>query len=219
MLKHLPNALTLLRLVLAPVIAWLLWAAADSPNRPHTGGDYILMSEIYQEIASLLFLASALFIFAALTDLFDGMIARALNAHSKFGRLIDPIADKALVGLPLLVIAFGAWRSAYPLWPVIVIATAVIVIRDVAMTVIRLTAPDGEGAPVSSLAKIKTAVELAAVGAFPVICAIVMQLQANGVDILSSNLIALEWTWLAALVLAAALSAWTGWQYLRPRRG
>ncbi len=218
-MKHLPNALTLLRLVLAPVIVWYFWLGAVEPGDP-TAGDF---TQYLKTTAFNLTLAAVLFVVAALTDLFDGMAARAFNAHSKFGRLIDPIADKAIVGLPLIVIAIAMWRSGYPLWPVVAIATAVIVIRDVSMTLIRLTAKDGEGARVSSLAKIKTALELVVVGSLLIVTAIGAHLQVQySIDNPGAFLVpfyaqAFEWLWLIAIVITAALSAWTGLQYLRPK--
>jgi CDP-diacylglycerol--glycerol-3-phosphate 3-phosphatidyltransferase len=222
LLKQLPNALTLTRLILAPVIAWLLWASFDLlPN----SADFPDHAAYFQEVANTLTLAAALFVVAALTDLFDGMLARALDAHSKFGRLIDPIADKALVGLPLLAIAFGVWqRGASPDWFIIAAATTVIVGRDVLMTVVRLAAPDGEGARVSSLAKWKTALELIVVGSFLVVSSAGMQITAISMYTpvawardLNSYDDLLKWIWMGLLVLAASLSAYTAWQYLGPK--
>lgn len=230
-MKHLPNALTLLRLVLAPVVAWLFWMAAVSPGElppavtgPEDAAATLAFTQYLKVIASNLTLAAILFVAAALTDLFDGMAARAFNAHSKFGRLIDPIADKAIVGLPLIVIAIAMWRSGYPLWPVVAIATAIIVLRDVSMTLIRLTSPDGEGARVSSLAKIKTALELVVVGSLLGVSALGAHLQVQysidnpGYVLIPFYAQTFEWVWLAALVVTAALSAWTAFQYLRPKR-
>lgn len=175
-------------------------------------------------MADCLTLASVLFVVAAITDLFDGMIARAFDAHSKFGRIIDPIADKMLVGLPLTIVAILLWRSGGSIWPIVAAATGVIVIRDIAMTVIRLTAKDGEGARVSSLAKIKTTIELLVVGSMLVLTTIGahLSLQAEvshpGFDAELQGVEIIAWVWLALLVITAALSAYTGWQYLRPKR-
>lgn len=222
MLKHLPNALTLLRLVLAPAVVWFFWMGAVAPGDP--GSSASDLTRYFEGIAGNLTLAAVLFVLAALTDLFDGMAARAFNAHSKFGRLIDPIADKAIVGLPLIVIAIAMWRAGYPLWPVVALSTAVIVVRDVSMTLIRLAAPDGEGARVSSLAKIKTALELVVVGSLLVVTAFGAHLQVQasierpGDVLIPVYAQAFEWIWLVALVVTAALSAWTGLQYLRPNR-
>lgn len=216
MLKHLPNALTLTRLLLAPVVAWLFWTALDLPSR----GGMIALEPLMQDIANYLTASAVLFVIAALTDFFDGIAARAFNAHSKFGRIIDPIADKALVGLPLIVIALAIWQGGHPAWPLIAFATAVIVVRDTGMTVVRLSAPDGEGAPVSSLAKLKTALELIVVGSVLVVTAIGAQIQANNTaePFLMPYAGEMTLAWTGLLVITAALSAWTGWQYLRPKR-
>ncbi|MEQ1610457.1 MAG: CDP-alcohol phosphatidyltransferase family protein [Hyphomonadaceae bacterium] len=214
MLKLIPNALTLLRLVLAPVIAWLWWVSTQPMYEPDFYENWL------RDAAGWRTAAAALFVVAALTDLFDGMAARAFDAHSKFGRLIDPIADKALVGLPLIVIALGMWSSSHPAWPIVAAAATIIVIRDIGMTILRLVSPDGEGARVSPLAKIKTALELIVIGSLFVITAILSQLRAN--DPTSSSVIpgaqVIEVAWLALLVVAAALSAYTAFQYLTAKR-
>lgn len=212
MLKQLPNALTLTRLILAPVIAWLFWRALEVPPAPPDFPSFA------QATADLSAAAAILFIIAALTDLFDGMIARALDAHSKFGRIIDPIADKALVGLPLIAAALVFAQHQYPDWLIVVIATMIIVLRDVGMTIFRLASPDGEGVRVSSLAKWKTTLELIVVGLLLLVWATRAQLNLPGSSSADVSLqtgvtmIALAWPWL--LALAAALSAWTAFQYL-----
>ncbi|HPN04566.1 MAG TPA: CDP-alcohol phosphatidyltransferase family protein [Hyphomonadaceae bacterium] len=197
MLKQIPNALTLARLVLAPVIAWAIWQAYNSTDEAAQG--WTIWSAV-------------LFIIAALTDLFDGMAARAFDAHSKFGRLIDPIADKALVGLPLIALSIVAAQTPWPFWWAIAASTTVIVLRDTTMTILRMTAKDGEGARVSSLAKIKTALELIVIGVLLVAVAAATQIAAEGwSDVLYP-------AWVALLVITAALSAYTAWQYLAPAR-
>jgi len=197
LLKQIPNALTLARLVLAPVIAWAIWQAYNSTDEAAQG--WTIWSAV-------------LFIFAALTDLFDGMAARAFDAHSKFGRLIDPIADKALVGLPLIALSIVAAQTPWPFWWAIAASTTVIVLRDTTMTILRMTAKDGEGARVSSLAKIKTALELIVIGVLLVAVAAATQIAAEGwSDVLYP-------AWVALLVITAALSAYTAWQYLAPAR-
>ena len=218
MLKHIPNALTLTRLILAPVIAWLLWTAMDLPRRNKP----VMTPEIMHDIATCMLIAAALFVVAALTDLFDGMIARAFNAQSKLGRIIDPIADKALVGLPLIAFSISLPDNAFPPASIIASATTVIVIRDVLMTAIRLTSPDGEGARVSSLAKWKTALELLVVGSMLVLLTIgahlllPAEIEHPGFHAQPSFVNAIVWIWIALLVITAALSAYTGWQYLKP---
>ena len=186
MLKHLPNGLTLLRLILAPFVAWAVWESYAEPTGPWA------------------IIAAALFIAAALTDLLDGMAARMLRAESKFGRVIDPIADKALVGLPLIALSVAGLQGQWLLAPVIAICTGIIVLRDILITFLRLTAKDGEGAKVSQLAKWKTAIELIAVG-LPIL------FLAAAIDVTASA--ALTYTWLALLAIAAVLSVITAIQY------
>lgn len=200
MLKHLPNTLTLARLFLAPIIAWAVWQT----NRP--GGD---------DSAHVWAVAAAvLFVVAALTDLFDGMAARAFDADSKFGRMIDPIADKALVGLPLIALACGFYLRGLSYWLPVAVSVAVIVGRDLVMTYVRLSASDGEGPKVSKLAKWKTALELIVVGAgvlFPLIPKV------PGDQVLTGNLTLTLLVWMALLVIAAGLSAYTAVRYFIAR--
>lgn len=214
MLKQIPNALTLLRLMLAPVVALLFMQGMAAGLVPANDDRHLRF------IAANFTVAAVLFVVAALTDLFDGMLARALNAQSKFGRLIDPIADKVIVGLPLIAIVLAMWIGRHPFWPLAALATAVIVIRDVTMTLVRLSSADGEGVRVSFLAKIKTALELVVVGSLLGACAIsanILVAATDGAPWMQPFVEMFEWAWLAALVITAALSAWTGLQYLRPK--
>jgi CDP-diacylglycerol--glycerol-3-phosphate 3-phosphatidyltransferase len=202
-MKHLPNALTLLRLVLAPIVAFAVWQAYSAPDAAQQAAsqDWALAAAI-------------LFVLAALTDLFDGMAARAFNAHSKFGRVIDPIADKALVGLPLIALSVVAWLGQWPLWWAIALSSAVIVLRDLLITYIRFTSPDGEGVRVSQLAKWKTTVELIAVAA-PILLSAApasARLAGLGDGFVVSD--AMTIGWIGLLGCAALLSAFTGFQYL-----
>lgn len=213
MIKQLPNALTLLRLVLAPLVAYAVWqsfvipadAAANAPQA---------FAPLKADAQGWALAAAIMFVLAALTDLFDGMAARAFDAHSKFGRIIDPIADKALVGLPLIVLSVVALMQAWPLAIAIAISSAVIVGRDVFITWLRFTSPDGEGVRVSQLAKWKTALELVAVGIPILISAAPAVVSAIGAGegFAVSDMITMGW--IVILGLAAALSAYTAAQYL-----
>jgi cardiolipin synthase len=218
MLKHLPNALTVLRLVLAPLVAWAVWQAYALPAQAVVGAPEVFNGELTgAQIWSLL--AAGLFVFAALTDLFDGMAARALDADSKFGRVLDPIADKALVGLPLVALSIVAWQIEQPLWPLIAAATGVIIVRDVLITVLRLASPDGEGARVSQLAKWKTAVELIAVGLPILMIAAPSIMRLTGLGQGFSGGPVMMFLWIGLLLIAATLSAVTALQYLMMKPG
>ena len=104
---NVPNILTMLRIALTPVFAWSLFS-----NHPR--------------IVTLI-----LFLVAALTDLVDGWWARKYNITSDFGKIADPIADKALTG--------AAWIGLSLLGAIPWIATILIVIREVGITVLRLS--------------------------------------------------------------------------------
>ena len=98
----LPNILTVLRLAAAPAVPlmFLYWA------RP------------YADIAALM-----IFLLAAVTDWFDGYLARAWKQETKIGTMLDPIADKAMVVIALMVIAA---YSSYSPWLVLIWIAAVL---------------------------------------------------------------------------------------------
>jgi CDP-diacylglycerol---glycerol-3-phosphate 3-phosphatidyltransferase len=109
MTKHLPNFLTLGRLILVPPIVILLFFPGKFPSA----------------------LAGVIFLIASLTDFFDGFIARKLKVESSFGRFLDPIADKVLVSASLvMLIALGR----IPAWIVMLIIS-----REVAVSALRAT--------------------------------------------------------------------------------
>jgi cardiolipin synthase (CMP-forming) len=204
-LKHLPNLLTGLRLLLAPACAGALllyWLPQVFEGSLTGRGVWA-------------YAAAALFAVAALTDLVDGWAARRFNAESRLGRILDPIADKALVGLPLIVLAYVAWRLDAAIWLVIAICAATIIVRDLLITLFRLFSPDGEGVRVSVLAKWKTTLELVAVGAA---LGLTAWAEAARSQIRLTDMtgpIAAVAAWLVLLALAAGLSVYTGFQYVR----
>jgi cardiolipin synthase len=93
MVRHIPNILSGLRLALAPVIAWLI-----------VGGDYTL--------------AFAVFVVAGATDALDGWLAKALNCPTRFGKFLDPAADKFLM---FGVFAALVWTGHVPVWLALVV--------------------------------------------------------------------------------------------------
>jgi CDP-diacylglycerol--glycerol-3-phosphate 3-phosphatidyltransferase len=133
-LFNLPNCLTLSRIVLTPLFLGLLFA------------------DLWYWKA----LAFAVFGAAALTDFYDGRLARAGNRVTALGRFLDPLADKVLVTSALVAFALG---RVVHFWLVVPI-----VVRDVAITVLRLHGMyRGRQMVTSRLAKWKTAFQLSAV--------------------------------------------------------
>lgn len=132
-MRHLPNALTILRMLVAPVILWLL---LDKGFWAHAW-------------------ALVLFVLAALSDYVDGRLARTWNVDSRLGQFLDPLADKLLV---LGTFAALSWilPNLVPWWAVLLVA-----LRDVAVTALR-SWNEAHGRSVKTLyaAKVKTAVQL-----------------------------------------------------------
>ncbi len=132
-MKHLPNSLSISRILLTPVFLVL-----------------ILVDTFLGQV-----LALSVFVIAAVSDYLDGMIARRYGVDSALGRYLDPLADKILVLSAFCVLPF-LLPGVVPWWAVIVIA-----VRDVVVTVLRAVAIS-RGTPIRTLplAKTKTAVQL-----------------------------------------------------------
>jgi len=93
---HIPNLLTLGRVVLAWVFVILLsMVSPRTISAQPTGVDRL--GEVSQEGTGLLIAATVIFIIAAITDALDGHLARKWKVESKFGRIMDPMADKLLI--------------------------------------------------------------------------------------------------------------------------
>lgn len=128
-IRHIPNILTIARLGMTGVILGLILYA------PQTGQD---------KPSNLLLWAFILFVIAGLTDIVDGHIARRFNATSKFGRTVDPLADKvlvcgsficfAIVGQPTLAhFHFPEWAGDTIRWTTV----AILLLREVIVQTLR----------------------------------------------------------------------------------
>jgi CDP-diacylglycerol--glycerol-3-phosphate 3-phosphatidyltransferase/cardiolipin synthase len=141
----------------------------------------------------------AVYIIAALTDFFDGYLARAWSQQSSLGRMLDPIADKLLVAAVLLALTADHTIHGVTLWAAIVILCREILVSGLREYLAELRAP----MPVTAVAKWKTAVQMVALGfliAGPAGEAVLPQATLIGVVLL----------WIAAL-----LTLYTGWDYMR----
>lgn len=166
-MKSLPNILTSGRLVLALFMFMALAAAAGAVPG--------LSNNLTQETQFRLERwAIYAFVVAAVTDFFDGWLARRLNAVSQWGAILDPIGDKVLVcGAILGLMALGGAQ------PMVLLPGGLILFREFTVSALReVGAGKGVKLPVTLLAKWKTTLQLAALtmelvvaawGAFPML--------------------------------------------------
>jgi len=104
--------------------------------------------------------ALVIFVAAAITDFFDGYLARAWGQQSALGRMLDPIADKLLVAAALLVLVAEGTIGGWSLW-----AALVILSREVLVSGLRESLAEVRvSVPVTQLAKWKTTVQMVAIG-------------------------------------------------------
>ncbi|MAB11915.1 CDP-alcohol phosphatidyltransferase family protein [Hyphomonas sp.] len=209
--KWLPNALTIARCVFAllclggivqalKVQDLIMIVPEDAVSAVQE--KRIAIQQLWYQFALLAFLSGAL------TDFLDGWLARKLNAQSRFGVWLDPIADKFLVGFALLGLAliFHTW--------LIYIPAAAIIARDAFMTWLRTTPAGKAVVDPSNLAKWKTAFEMAAIiGLMLPLAAIPQSAVTQGGT--TGNLAELTAVVLVGLLwIAAGLSLLTGWRYM-----
>lgn len=181
----LPNILTLSRIVAVPVLVWLLWWPDWHLGYGLAFGMYCLMG---------------------ITDYFDGYLARAQGTVSKMGIFLDPIADKIMVAAVILVLTAKGM-----IYGVHVIAALVILLREIAVSGLReFLAGLKVSVPVSQLAKWKTTLQILALGALVLMGAV------PGWSVpFTGGWITPTSVGLVTLWGAAALTALTGWDYLR----
>ena len=187
----LPNLLTLSRIVAVPLLVALLWW-------PGWELGYALGFAMYSLMA--------------LTDYFDGYVARSYGAVSRLGAFLDPIADKIMVAAVILVLAAqGVLRGPY-VGDMHVIAGLVILIREIAVSGLReFLGPLQVSIPVSKLAKWKTTFQLVSLGALILGHATPWwNMALGGLTINVPHTVGLTTLW-----AAAALTVITGWDYLR----
>jgi len=154
---------------------------------------------IYEAGLWLRWVALAIFVVAALTDWLDGWAARAYGGHSALGRMLDPIADKLLVGASLLMLAADETIRGWSLW-----AAVVILCREILVSGLReFLAELRVSVPVSRLAKWKTTLQLIAIG-------FLLAGPAGDVILPGTTHIGLTLLWTSAV-----LTLYTGFDYFR----
>ncbi|WP_433674407.1 CDP-diacylglycerol--glycerol-3-phosphate 3-phosphatidyltransferase [Microbacterium gorillae] len=127
--RQLPNAITIVRILCAPVFLWMLLA--------DNGAD-----------GSLRWWAAVLFIVAIATDGIDGYLARKYEIVTDLGKLLDPIADKALTGLAFVGLSI---LGELPWW-----ITILVLVREVGITVYRFLVISDHVLAAAWMGKLKT---------------------------------------------------------------
>ncbi|MEL7126087.1 MAG: CDP-diacylglycerol--glycerol-3-phosphate 3-phosphatidyltransferase [Pseudomonadota bacterium] len=206
-----PNILTTLRLLAAPLVAVM----------------FLYFTRPYADL-----FAVVLFVGAAITDWFDGYLARAWGQQTKLGTMLDPIADKAMVVIALMVIiGFSSWS------PWLVLPATMILFREVFVSGLREFLGDTAGTlKVTQLAKWKTTLQMIAIavlfsqgvfehyfgmsvwGMDDELVSAILRGDAPDLHGLGWKLAGAEWSgrvglWL--LWIAAALTLITGYDYFR----
>ncbi len=212
---NIPNILTMVRLIAAPglVLMFLYF------TRPWAD-----------------WFALTLFVSAALTDWIDGYLARAWKQETKLGAMLDPIADKAMVVIALLMIVALSGDPRVGMDPWILLPATIIMFREVFVSGLREFLGDTAGTlKVTKLAKWKTTAQMVAIavlfstGIFQHMWIertvgmdrdILAEILAGGDDPVNVRLIsdAYWYTWwigVGLLWAAATLTIVTGWDYLR----
>jgi cardiolipin synthase len=195
---RLPNAITIMRILLVPV--------------------FVIAFALPGDTARLI--AFAIFCVAGLSDALDGLAARKLNAGSDFGRMLDPIADKVLVAVALMMLVAEGNIEQFNLEPGLhsllkLVPALVILAREILVSGLReFLAETRVKIRVTAVAKLKTTIQMIAIGA--------MILGPIADKIVPGS----AWFAYAALWIAAGLTVYTGIVYfsvglahIQPQRG
>ncbi|MGN7438082.1 MAG: CDP-diacylglycerol--glycerol-3-phosphate 3-phosphatidyltransferase [Alcanivorax sp.] len=139
--NNIPNTLTIMRILMIPLMVLFFYMEAKYGS-------------------TVIFLCFFTYVFAAITDYFDGFFARKLNQHSAFGTFLDPISDKILVSV--LLITLVAFDRITGLWTILVM---LIFTREFLVSGMReYLGPKKISMPVTQIAKLKTTVQMVAIG-------------------------------------------------------
>ena len=187
----LPNALTVLRIALVPIFAIAFVLPGDGWR----------------------LFAFGIFVIAGVSDWLDGFAARKLRAGSDFGRMLDPIADKVLVAVALMMlVAEGTFTQIKPngMLSILKLVPALIILsREILVSGLReFLAGTRVSVPVTAVAKFKTAVQMVAIGAM--ILTPLADTYLSGATSFTYSFVAYLMLW-----VAAALTVYTGVIYFR----
>ena len=140
---NLPNALAFFRILLAPLMFFMLVNAPE------------IFAQIH--ISWINYFAALIFVIASVTDFFDGYIARSWDQKTKLGAILDPLADKMLILAAFLGLMMLGRASAWAIY--------LILVREFFITGFRVVmASDGVEVAASMAGKVKTVSQMFAVG-------------------------------------------------------
>ena len=195
---NVPNTLSLIRCLLVPVFVATL----------------LLMKDI--KIWGIV-VPTIIYILTGLTDMLDGKIARKYNLITDFGKFLDPVADKFMVIGTMFVILykFENFRTA------MIIATMIVVFRELAVTSMRLVVSTGQNIVVAAnkLGKIKTVSQIVAISTIflePVLQYVIVRvynmLSENHFKYYAGSIVPLSWI---TLIFSIVMTVWSGINYIR----
>lgn len=184
---NVPNVLTYGRIVAVPLVAaLLLW---NDRAEAITG----------LGVMSARWIALGIYVVAAITDFFDGYLARRWQQQSSLGRMLDPIADKVLVAVILLVLCGDQILRGGHVWAAIIILAREVLVSGLREYLGQLSV----SVPVTQIAKWKTTVQLVAIG---------FLIAGPAGDLLVPGITEIG---IAGLWIAAGLTLYTGYDYFR----
>jgi cardiolipin synthase (CMP-forming) len=184
---NVPNILTYGRIVAVPLVAGLLlW---NDRAEAVTG----------LGIEAARWVALGIYIIAAITDFFDGYLARKWQQQSSLGKMLDPIADKVLVAIVLLVLCGDQILRGGHVWAAIIILSREVLVSGLREFLGQLRV----SVPVTQIAKWKTTVQLVAIG---------FLIAGPAGDTVIPGV---TWVGIIGLWVAAGLTLYTGYDYFR----
>jgi cardiolipin synthase len=190
---NLPNLLTYGRIIAVPIVAGLLLWNDRAAELTGLG------------VLTARWIALGIYVLAAITDFLDGYLARLWKLQSSLGRMLDPIADKVLVAIVLLVLCGDQILRGGHVWAAIIILAREVLVSGLREYLGQLRV----SVPVTKIAKWKTTVQLVAIG--------FLIAGPAGDEVVASmtDLALVTWIGIIGLWVAAGLTLYSGYDYFR----
>ncbi len=194
-MKNLPNILTIFRILIIPILIYSFYIPGLFSN----------------------LIVAALFLLASITDFFDGYFARLFKAQSNFGRCLDPIADKLLIAVAIIMLIHFGNKNI-----IITLSGLIIICREILISGLReFLSSINISIPVSRLSKYKTGFQMMAVtllligkqGSIYAVSEIFGEEEVRNIKLDIANFVTNLGE--SCLVIAAILTVITGYFYLK----